>query len=305
MNERNQELIVDLIGGRLSRDEELEALARIENDADLRSEYQAQMSAVSILRASSTPSMTPEERSTLHAALRRQLHLDDSPVPVVAGPSRWQRWWAPLGGLAVAAAVVFGAVVVLPGALSGDDSDGSFAMVSAEIDTTVPDASAADGFAGDAQTGVNDAADAGAGDAEAAPPEVSESALAGGTSADEEIRSTTTAAAYDAAEAPADIPYLSVVDLDALESELTSNPESLRNSISTPSTKSSAFDVSQVSACLDLLRADDTASSYLPIATTTYEGTGAVVVSVSPLEGDSFLAAFALDSCTELANTRG
>lgn len=297
MNERNQELIVDLIGGRLSLDEEREAFARIENDPDFRAEYETQISAISMLEASSTPLMTPDERSTLHALLRQQLHLDDTPVPIVAVTSRWQRWWAPLGGLAVAAAVVVGAVVILPGALSSSDSDGSFETASAEIATTAPNASLADGLAEETEDQN--------GGADAAAPQATESAVAGGSTADEDVPSTTTAAAYNAAEAPTALPYLSDVDLEALESELSSDPESLRNSISTPSTKSSELDPSQVEACLDSLRADDTASSFSPLATTTYEGTESVVVSVSPSEGDPFLAVFAVDSCRELASTQG
>jgi hypothetical protein len=297
MNERNQELIVDLIGGLLSLDEERAAFTRIENDPDFRADYETQLSVISMLEASSTPSMTPDERSTLHAALRQQLHLDDTPVPVVAVTSRWQRWWAPLGGLAVAAAVVVGAVVILPGALSSSDSDGSFETASAEIATTAPNASLGDGLAEETEDQ--------SGGADAAAPQATESAVAGGSTADGEVPSTTTAAAYDAAEAPAALPYLADVDLEVLESELASNPESLRNSVPTPSSKSSELDPSQVESCLDSLRADDAASSFSPIATTTYEGTESVVVSVSPSEGDPFLAVFAVDSCRELTSTQG
>jgi hypothetical protein len=297
MNERNQELIVDLIGGRLSLDEERAAFARIENDPDFRAEYETQISAISMLEASSTPLMTPDERSTLHAVLRQQLHLDDTPVPIVAVTSRWQRWWAPLGGLAVAAAVVVGAVVILPGVLSSSDSDGSFETASAEIATTAPNASLGDGLAEESEDH--------SGGADAAAPQATESAVAGGSTADEDVPSTTTAAAYDAAEAPTALPYLSDVNLEALERELASDPESLRNGISTPSSKSSELDPSQVEACLDSLRADDTASSFSPIATTTYEGTESVVVSVSPPEGAPFLVVFAGASCRELASTQG
>ena len=295
MNERNQELIVDLIGGRLSRDEERTALARIEADPGLRAEYETQMSVVSMLGASSIPSMTPEERSTLHASLRQQLRLADAPVPVVVAPSRWQRWRAPLGGLAVAAAVIVGAVVVLPGALSGDDSDGAFDMASAEIATTVPAASLAD----DSEN-VAEAPETGE-----AMPQSAESTVGGGMSADEEAQPTTTAAAYDAAATPATVPYLADVDLDALESELASDPESLRNDISAPLTKSLELDTPLMEACLDTMRAADMASSFSPIATTTYEGAGAVVISVSPPAGDPFLAVYAVASCVELANTQG
>ncbi|MEA3502968.1 MAG: hypothetical protein U9R47_09365 [Actinomycetota bacterium] len=299
MNERSQELIVDLIGGLLSPAEERAALARIENDPVLRTEYEMQKSAISVLGSSSMPSMTPQERSTLHAALRQQLHLEPSPTPVVTAPSRWQRWWAPLGGLAAAAVVVFGAVVVLPGVLSGGDSDGAIQLVSAEIGTTAPASSPADGLADQAADGSDDT---GGTDAEA--PEAPESALAGGSSADEEMQPTTTAASFDAAGAAADLPYLLEVDLQTLEDQLASNPESLRNSLSTPSTKSSDLDTSQLNACLDSLRANDSATSFSPLAATTYEGIEAVVVSASPAEGEPFLVVLAVESCRELTGTQ-
>ncbi len=326
MNERNQELIVDLIGGRLSPEEERSALTRIENDSDLRAAYETQMSAISALGASPLPSMTPEERTTLHAALRHQLHLDDVPVPVVAAPSRWQRWWAPLGGFAVAAAVVVGAVVILPGALSQDDAREDVAMLSSEISTTVPSAQLAEGFADPAESrdGGTGSADAAAPEAtefttsvpnasldrdsadesEAAPPPESEISIDEEISAADEVQSTTTAASSDVVIVPTSLPYLLDIDLYALEEQLESDPESLENSASPPSTRSSEPDAAQVDACLDSLQADDTASSFSPVATTTYEGTPAVVISVSPPEGDSFLAVFAVDSCLELASTR-
>ena len=182
MNERNQELIVDLLGGQLSPTEERSIRARIESDPDLRSEYETQMSIISLLDASSIPSMTTEERSTLHAALRQQLHLDDSPAPVVAAPSRWQRWLAPIGGFAVVAAVIVGAIVVLPGALSTDDSDGPFEVASAEITTTAA-SSSSDAVPGEVETQSTD--DGGDG---VTAPDVAESGLAGGTAADEEMQ---------------------------------------------------------------------------------------------------------------------
>jgi len=299
MNERNQELIVDLLGGQLTPAEERSILARIESDPDLRSEYETQMSIVSLLDASSTPSMTAEERSTLHATLRQQLHLDHSPAPVVATPSRWQRWLAPIGGLAVAAAVVVGAVVVLPGALSTDDSDGSFEVASAEITTTAASSSA------DALPGEVEAQSADDGGDGATAPDASESGLAGGSAADENTQDAET---FAAAETPLTLPYVADIDLDALENDLASDPESLRNSTPPTSSKSSEFDDAQVAQsddCLDSLTTGDTSSSFSPIAMTTYEGVPAVVVSVSPSEGDPFLAVFSLDLCREIASTQG
>ncbi|MEA2023291.1 MAG: hypothetical protein U9N79_03250 [Actinomycetota bacterium] len=321
MNELNQELIVDLIGGRLSPEEERSALTRIENDSDLRAAYETQMSALSALGASPLPSMTPEERSTLHAALRHQLYLDDVPVPVVAAPSPWQRWWAPLGGFAVAAAVVVGAVVILPGALSQDDAREDVAMLSTEISTTAPISPLADDVGGAIESGDADAAapeattfttsvpnaataEDLADDAEAAPPVAAEDSIDEGASADDEVESTTTAASSDVVIVPISLPHLSDVDLDVLEEQLASNPDSLTGRQEPPSAKSSEPDASQIDACLDSLRANDTASSFSPIATTTYEGTAAVVVSVSSLDENSFLAIFAVDSCLELVSTR-
>jgi len=298
MNERNQELIVDLLGGHLSPTEERSILARIESDPDLRSEYKAQMSTISLLDASSIPSMTAEERSTLHAALRQQLHLDDSPAPVVAAPSRWQRWLAPVGGLAVAAAVIVGAIVVLPGALSTDDSDGSFDVASAELTTTAA-SSSADAIPGEVET--QSADDGGDG---VTAPDVAESGLAGGDAADEETQAAET---FGAAEAPLALPYVTDIDLDALESDLASDPESLRNSPAPTSSKASEFDDSQVAQaddCLESLTTGDTSSFFAPVAMTTYDGVPAVVVSVSPSQGDPFLAVFSLDLCREIANTQ-
>jgi hypothetical protein len=195
----------------------------------------------------------------------------------------------------VAAAVIVGAVVIFPGVLSNSDSDGGVAMVSSEIDTTVPAASFADESAGSADDGGSDAA----------APEATENDVAGGSSAEQEIQSATTAAAYDSADAAADLPYLVDVDIDALEDELASDPDFLRNSISTPSTKSSALDTARGDACLDSLRFDDTTSSFTPVATTTYENTEAVVVIVSPADGDPYLAVFDVDPCRELASSKG
>lgn len=299
MNERNQELIVDLLGGQLSPTEERSIRARIESDPELRSEYDTQMSIISLLDASSIPSMTMEERSTLHAALRQQLHVDNSPAPVVAAPSRWQRWWAPIGGFAVAAAVIVGAIVVLPGALSTEDSDGSFEVASAEITTTAA-SSSADAPPGEVETQGTD--DGGDGDT---APDVAESGLAGGAAPDEEMQASET---FDAAGAPLALPYVTDIDLDALESDLASDPESLRNSTPPTSSKSSEFDDTQVAQsddCLESLTTGDTASFFAPIAMTTYDGVPAVVVSVSPSEGDSFLAVFSLDLCREIASTQG
>lgn len=296
MNERNQELIVDLIGGRLSPDEEHAALTRIESDPGLRAEYEAQMSAISLLGASPPPTMTAKERTALHTALRRQLNLNDAPVPVVAAPSRWQRWRAPIGGLAVAAAVVFGAVVVLPGALSEDDSIETFEAAAAPVTTTAPSESLA-------EDSTLTAEDEGTGDsnAGAAAPEATGSAPEDAASADAETQAAET---YDAVVGAA-LPYLTDLDLDMLSSELASDPDSVRNSAPPPPAKSAGLDAGLVDACLESLRADSPTWEVSPVALTTYEDTESVVVSITPSGGDGFLAVYGVALCQELANTQG
>ncbi|MCL1694059.1 MAG: hypothetical protein M3096_10265 [Actinomycetia bacterium] len=297
MNERNQELIIDLLGGRLSPNEERRALTRIENEPDLRAEYEAQISAISILNASGTPMMTADERTALHASLRRQLHLEDASVAVVAAPSRWQRWWAPIGGLAIAAAVFVGAVVVLPGALSENDSDGTFEMAAAAITTTAASSSQADDLAsvsGDEGTGGNDAG--------AAAPEATESAPEEESLADAETQSVDT---YEAATAAPALPYLTDVDLGSLENDLASDPDSLRSISSPSSSKSTEFDTEAVDTCLESLRVLDPSSEIFPVALTTYDDTASLVVSVSPSAGDGFLAVYSVALCLQLASTQG
>jgi len=297
MNDRNQELIVDLLAGHLSPNEEHATLARIERDPDLRAEYEAQVSTISFLGATSPPMMTTGERASLHASLRRQLHLDDSPVPVVVAPSRWQRWWAPIGGLAVAAAVVVGAVVVLPGALSDNSSATSFEMASAEITTTAPSASVTEDVAGALE-------DEGAGGDRAgtAAPDATDTAPNEESSADAETQAVDT---DEAAIPPPPLPYLTDVDLDVLESELASNPEFLWSDDPPPSSKVTELGADQVDICLESLRVDDPSSEIFLIALTTYQDTESIVVSVTPSAGDGFLAVYSVTLCQELASTRG
>ena len=84
-------------------------------------------------------------------------------------PSRWQRWWAPVTGLAAAAAVIIGVVIVLP----DSGSDDSLQFAAAEVETTI-------------QASRNDGADMG-GSADAAD------------GADEELTTTTAAASEELA----------------------------------------------------------------------------------------------------------
>ena len=80
--------------------------ARVAADPELQSEYETQLAVSSLLGDAPAPTMTAAERSELRTALRQQLNLHEAPPPAVVAPSRWQRWWAPVAGLAAAAAVI-------------------------------------------------------------------------------------------------------------------------------------------------------------------------------------------------------
>jgi hypothetical protein len=168
-------------------------------------------------------------------------------------------------------------------------------MAAAETTTTA--ASTTDDVAGGVEG--ESAGDQGAG---VAAQESLETAPVEEDSADAE---TQAAESFDTASVASALPYLPDVDLDMLENDLTSDPDSLRNSTPPSPTKSAEPDPSQVDACFDSIRADDPLSEISPIALTAYEGVESVVVSVTPSDGDSFLTVYGVAECRALASTQG
>lgn len=287
MSEHDLNLITDLISGRLSPSERAEALQYVASNPALQSQYETQIATASLLHDLPSPAITPEERSTLHASLRHQLHLDDAPVPAAApAPSRWQRWWAPVTGLAAAAAVIVGAVVILP----GGGSDDSFEAVSAALsETTVASQSA------DTSTGGGADSDGALAD-EAAT-----------TTAPAAAETTTTAASAEefAGEAPpTSLPHVPDGDLDSIALAYAGDPESLARGFDSL-TKNGTSDADPgIDACrAEASSADDT-SVIVPVATTVVDGAEAVVLSVTPPGSEAYLVALDLTTCEELASTR-
>lgn len=131
MNDQDRDLIAALAEGRLGKDAASEAIARLESDPELASEYAHQVSALEFLASVDTPQMTESERTVLHANLTEQLGL--APPPATVNPGKSARWWVPLFGLATAAAVV-AAVVILP-STSDDTFDQAGATLDAENST--------------------------------------------------------------------------------------------------------------------------------------------------------------------------
>jgi len=131
MNDADIELIISLANDELDGQERIDALARINADPSLASELATQISTIDSVQSMPSVDMTASERTTLHANLVEQLHLEEAP-PAVVPVKRGVSWWQPVLGLASVAAVVF-AIVVVPNMLSSSSSDdAAFAELSTD-----------------------------------------------------------------------------------------------------------------------------------------------------------------------------
>jgi hypothetical protein len=129
MNDQDRDLIAALAQGQLSKPAAEDAIARIETDSELASEYVDQVTALQFLQSASPPVMTPAERSTLHANLTEQLDLLPAAPPTPSSSKKRVQWWVPVFGFATAAAVV-AAFVIFPGS-----SQDTFQEVSADLES--------------------------------------------------------------------------------------------------------------------------------------------------------------------------
>lgn len=296
MSEHDLNLITDLISGRLSPGERDEALRYVASDPALQSEYETQLATASLLSDLSAPEMTAEERSTLHASLRQQLHLDDAPTPLVApAPSRWQRWWAPVTGLAAAAAVIVGAVVILP----NSGSDDSFEVASASLtETTVASRNADPSAGGEAEPDGSFAAE---------DTETTQSAAEAQTTTTAAMSegTTTTAAAGDVTgEAPPDaLPHLPDGDLNSMALAYADDPTTFARGIDSLPQDSSSKTADDVGVCVAEASSADEDFVVVPVATITVDGTDAIVLSVTPPDAEPYFVALDLATCQELDST--
>lgn len=123
MNENDRDLILDLTEGRLSGPEAEAAEARIAASPTLRAELATQQGVRATLAAAEPVRMTVDEQGSLSAALREQLNIAEAPAPApVPLPAKRFRWWVPVFGLAMVAAVLVGFVALGPLG-SSDDAD--------------------------------------------------------------------------------------------------------------------------------------------------------------------------------------
>jgi hypothetical protein len=288
MKETDLALIIDLVAGRLPPEEEQAALALVAADPGLRTEYESQRAIAALLADTPSPSMTPQERVLLHSELKAHLHLGDPSPVVAAAPSRWHRWLAPLGGLAVAAAVIIGAVVVLPGTLSGNNSEDSFDLASAPTTTAAASTQGSGTLGSDSEA------------AQEAAPEVVPSPEPGADA----ITDGVLGQVYSESVEKFDVPYVTGVDIDELAATYSSDPTLVEESLSKRSTSASPTAQDHLLSCLEVASANISDSVVVPLVVTPYEGVDAVIVAVTPETGESYLVVYALDSCTELADSR-
>jgi hypothetical protein len=290
MSDHDLDLITELISGRLSPEERRAALTRVAADPELQSEYETQLTTASLLQDAPVPTMTATERSNLRATLRQQLHLDDAPTPVAPAPSRWQRWWAPITGLAAAAAVVVGAVVILP----DSDTDDSLQFAAAEVTSTVQ-ASRGDevdtGSSADSVGSIEEEQTTTAASEELIPPAAAEDGITG---------------TLDSAGAasPRSIPHLPDVDLDQLGLAYARGADEFANELDKSAERADPVESSEVNACLDGSGNAAEEASLSIVATATIGGVDVVVLSVIPSTGDPYLVALDVATCRELASTR-
>lgn len=295
MSNHDQDLITDLIDGRLSPEESEAAHARLDHDPQFRSEYESHLAVASLLADEPVPAMTQEERSALRSSLIAQLNLGGSPTPVPAAkaPSRWQRWWAPAMGLAAAAAVVVGFIVVQP----QGDSDETMTFAAADVTTTAVDQSVGG-------EGVR------APEAEAQDlPEASADAASEETTTTAAAAETTTTVATAAAEAgellTRSVPFVPATDLDLLGEAYATRPGEFDDELSKSASDQLTVDMATVEGCFaangDLHEGD---AALEVVATTIVRETEAVVVAVIPPGGAPYLVALDPSSCRVLDSTQ-
>ncbi len=180
MNDQDRDLIAALAQGQLSKPAAEDAIARIEADPELSSEYADQITALAFLQSATPPVMTPAERSTLHTNLTAQLGLLPAALQAPTASKKKTQWWVPVFGLATAAAVV-AAFVIFPGSsqdtvqevsaeLGGETESTSQPFAVSPQTTESPQTPAA---SGDAQ----DLASVGESAGAVAPPDAEDSAL--------------------------------------------------------------------------------------------------------------------------------
>ncbi len=283
MNDSDIEIVLALAQGRLSGQAEQDALSRIEADPELANELAIQIDAIKLVQSVSSPAMTAVERSTLHANLIEQLHLEPTSAP--AAPVRRKlSWWQPVVGLASVAALVL-AIVVVPDMFdsSNDSSGADFAVVARESPT------------GEGGTGAGEF-----------------STTTAAASSVDSVESFDQPASGADDGSLVDVGFLNVYEVteqdlpDLLDIVVTerSSPELSDEKLAR--SRLSAFapiELAVVTSCLDTLSEELPDAELIPLGVTTGEGGQVVHFGVDPGTGVDRLVSVDLDACSVVGTT--
>jgi hypothetical protein len=299
MSNYDQELITDLISGRLPPQERQAALARLAQDPELRSEYEAQLAVSSLLADAPASVMTADERSALRASLVQQLHLDDAPAAVSAAPARWQRWWAPVAGLAAAAARIVGAGDTRPGVASDDSMD----VASADVTTTIA-ASQSDGGGGESEEpDVLAFSDESEETTETAETPTTAAAALETTTTSASAAEDLVSAAGDAS--PRSLPYVPNLDLEDLAQEYAAGPQELDDALAKSASEEGRLDTAAAYECFEASDSAPTEGATVEVvASGTLDGTEVAVLVVTPSGAEPYLVALDMNSCSVVSSVR-
>lgn len=144
MTDRNIDidLIMALAEGSLPADEARALEESLSDDA--RVELAEQRLALALLSDSTHEGLSAMERSTLRAAVKSELNLEEEVAPAPTPATRW--YWRALPALGAAAAIVFVVGIGIASLPSGNDSETADATAEAdsaeEVDPNVPPESA-------------------------------------------------------------------------------------------------------------------------------------------------------------------
>ena len=200
-----------------------------------------------------------------------------------------------MAGLAAAAAVVVGAIVILP---SGQDA--SFEAASAALTETTAQASSN----ANSSDGEGESLDGALSDEEASPTESAETETTTVASGEETTTTAASAAEVTGDAPPGALPHVPDGDLESIALSYSDDPATFARGYDSLTKDASPDATSGSDVCLAEASSAADTSVVVPVATTAVDGADAVVLSVTPPDGEPYLLALDLATCEELANTR-
>lgn len=278
MNDADIEIIISLATGELDGQERIDALAHVNANPLLARELETQISSIDAVQSMPNAEMTTSERSTLHADLIEQLHLEQAPV-VAVPVKRKLAWWQPVIGLASAAAVVF-AIVVVPNMLSSSGSDDvAFQEASTELSAEFDASGGADEPTTTAAASASVADDAGESGAASEEAPLADAAQGGGEGLDLQLYR---------------IPNERQNEFNDLASDETTSELLAEKLARSGFSLGTTIDPAELQACVESLETELPDGEAIPVGTTEND---TVYVSVRDSDGNETILEIDFVSC--------